>query len=224
MVGAAAVTVVGGAVASHQANKGASAAAAGEMAGVDEQRRQYDLSRQDQMPWLNAGGDALSQMQRLNAGDMTAFNKSPDYQFAFDQGMQGLDRSAAARGGLYSGGHSADLMKFGQGLASQNYNAYYNRLQSLANQGQTTGQGLGALGANSANSIQQGLAGAGNARASSYNNNAQFAAGTAGALGGLWQGYMAGRQQPTYGSPYAAAPTTASGANWQNAYGAGGYS
>jgi hypothetical protein len=186
-VGAAAVTVVGGYFSNKEANKGASK---GANAQVGEQRRQYDQTRTDLMPWLQAGQGALTQMQQLNAGNFDSFKTSPDYQFAYDQGMQSLDRSAASRGGLYSGGHSADLMKFGSGLASQNYNNYYNRLAGLAQVGQTTGGSLGEFGANAATNI-------GNARASAYNqigqNNAQFAAGTAGALGNLWGSYMGGR-------------------------------
>lgn len=186
-VGAAAVTVVGGYLSNRSANKGAQAGADA-MAG--EQARQYDQTRRDLMPWLQAGGGALDQMQQLNLGNFSSFKQSPDYQFALDQGMQSLDRSAASRGGLYSGGHSADLMKFGQGLASQNYGNYYNRLASLAGVGQTTGQSLGSFGANAANQI-------GGARQSAYNqigqNNADFYAGTAGALGGLWNQYRGGR-------------------------------
>jgi hypothetical protein len=105
--------------------------------------------------------------------------------------MQSLDRSAAARGGLYSGGHSADLMKFGQGLASQNYGTLYNRLQSLANQGQTTGSGLGALGASAASNIGNAYTNAGNARTSAYmnqgNNYAGLAATGANAFGNWYQ-------------------------------------
>lgn len=186
-VGVAAVTVVGGAVANNQANK---AAQKGVNAQVGETRRQYDQTRQDLMPWLQAGTGALNQMQQLNSGDFSSFTNSPDYQFAYTQGLQGLDRTAASRGGLYGGGHGADVMKFSSGLASQNYNNYYNRLAGLAQVGQTTGGSLGEFGANAATQI-------GNARASAYNqigqNNAQFAAGTAGALGNLWGSYMGGR-------------------------------
>lgn len=185
MVGAAAITVVGGYMSNKEANKG-------NEASIDEQRRQYDQSRQDQLPWLQAGTGALAQMQALNSGDFSSFKQSPDYQFSYDQGMQALDRSAAARGGLYSGGHSADAMKFGSGLAAQNYNTFYNRLQSMAGQGQTTAGSLQTLGQNVANNI-------GAARQSSYNNNAQTYGATANALAGLYGQYMGQRNQNGYG-------------------------
>lgn len=158
-------------------------------AATAEQKRQFDLTRQDQQPWLQAGQGALTQMQALNSGDFSSFTKSPDYQFAFDQGLQGLDRSAAARGSLYSGGHSADLMKFGQGLASQNYNQFYNRLAGLSGTGQTTASGLGTLGQQYANNVGQiGMNNANN-MASSYQQGANANSQLAGALGGAFNNW-----------------------------------
>lgn len=171
------------------ANKSARASQQAADAATEEQRRQFDLTRQDQQPWLQAGQSALTQMQALNSGDFSSFTKSPDYQFAFDQGLQGLDRSAAARGSLYSGGHSADLMKFGQGLASQNYNQFYNRLTGLSGTGQTTASGLGTLGQQYANNV--GTIGMNNANnmASSYQQGANANSQLAGALGGAFNNW-----------------------------------
>ena len=145
--------VIGAGAAIAGANKAAGAAKAGAKASqqatdatIAEQRRQFDLSRADQMPWLNAGKDALGNLQKLNSGDFSAFTQSPDYQFALDEGFKAMDRSAASRGRLYSGGYGQDLTKYGQGLATQNYGNYYNRLAALANVGQTTASGLGGLG------------------------------------------------------------------------------
>lgn len=236
MVGAAAITVVGGAIASNKANKGAQGAANAQLTAqqlaIDEQRRQFDLTRGDQMPWMRAGAGALSQMQALNAGNFDSFTQSPDYAFARDQGLQALERGAAARGGMYSGGADADRMRFASGLASQNYNSFYNRLQSMAGQGQTTAGGLGQLGMGMAGNIGNAYGNMGNARASSYlnqaNNSAGLIGGTTNALSGLFSQYMAGRQQPSYGSGTGAsgmsytAPTTSTGGNWMNAYGYGG--
>lgn len=151
--GAVAAAVVGAYASSQSAKKGAKASQHASDAAVSEQQREYDQTRADQMPWLLAGQSALSQMQTLNSGDYSSFKQSPDYQFALDEGLNGLDRSAAARGALYSGGHSADVVRFGEGLASQNYGNYYNRLASLAGLGQTSASNLGSLGQGTANSI-----------------------------------------------------------------------
>lgn len=192
------VAVASVAVGAYSANRQNSAAKDGARAqqqGLDaatgEQRRQYDQTREDQMPWLQAGQGALSQLQALNSGDYSSFKESPDYQFTLDQGFKGLDRSAAARGGLYSGGHSADLVNYGQGAASQQYGNYYNRLASLAGVGQTAANSLGGFGQNAANQIGYNAIQGGNNRASSYqaqgNNNSQFAAGLGGSLANWYQ-------------------------------------
>lgn len=198
---AAAIGLVTTAYAANQQKKAASGAANAAQRGYDaataEQARQYDQSRQDQMPWLQAGQNALAQMQQLNSGNFSSFTESPDYQFARDQGLQGIDRSAAARGALYSGGADADRMQFASGLASQNYGNFYNRLAGLAGVGQTAASGLGALGQSYATNVGNNLIGAGNARASSYqaraDANSQLAGSIGNSIGQLYGGYMANR-------------------------------
>lgn len=196
LVAGAAVGLVGSGLQSRAARRGANAQQRGSDAATAEQRRQYDQTRTDQMPWLEAGGNALGQMQQLNSGDFSSFRESPDYRFAFDQGQQGLDRGAAARGGLYGGGHTADTIKFGQGMASQQYGAFYDRLASMAGIGQSTARGLGSLGAGMASQIGANYRGAADARASSYGQRAnvwgQAAAGVGNSFG-QWYGNNSGR-------------------------------
>lgn len=116
----------------------------------------------------SAGGPQVQQ-----AADL-AFQNSPDYSFAFNQGMQALQRSAAASGTLQSGGQVKAATEFGQGLASQQFGNYFNRLSSLANIGQSAAAGVSntALtgGAQQGNTLQgigtaqaAGTVGAGNA-------------------------------------------------------------
>src|SRR5688572_29587105 len=111
----------------NQAKKGAQGAANSTAAAQGEARAANQANMQ---PWLNAGTGALAQMQQLNSGNFSSFKESPDYQFTLEQGLQGLDRSAAARGGLYSGGQQADVLNYATGLASQQYGNFYNRLRS----------------------------------------------------------------------------------------------
>lgn len=189
-----AVAAIGAYGASQQAGAakdGARAQRDAADAATAEQRRQYDQTREDQAPWLQAGQGALGQLQALNGGDFSSFKESPDYQFRFNEGMRGLDRSAAAKGGLYGGGHSADLLKYGAGMASQGYGDYYNRLASIAGVGQTTASGLGSLGMGMANQIGNNYQAAG--RASAYGSQGQadawsgFAAGLGGQVNNWYQ-------------------------------------
>ncbi len=192
--GIAAAAVVG-AYSANQQKQAAKGAANAQSRAADaataEQQRQFDLTRQDQQPWMQAGQSALTQMQALNAGDFTGFKNSPDYQYARDQMQQGIERGAAARGSLYSGGTNVDLANALNGIASQNYGAYYNRLAGLSGTGQTTASGLGGLGANMANQIGNNLQNAGNARASAFlstgDTNSQLAGGIGGAFNNWYQ-------------------------------------
>jgi hypothetical protein len=155
------------------ANKSAGAQEKAGKKSIAEQQRQFDLSRADQMPWLKAGSGALGQMNALNSGDFSKFYQSPDYQFALDQGIKSLDRSAAARGRLYSGGYGQDLTNYAQGLATQNYGNYYGRLAEMAGFGQNSAQNLAGYGAQKANQISNQYGNIGNARASAYQGYGQ---------------------------------------------------
>lgn len=186
-----------------KAQKGAvNAQVQSEQAALAEQKRQYDLSRGDQMPWLQAGSGALAQMQKLNSGDYSSFNASPDYQWTLSEGIKGLDRSAASRGRLYSGGYGEDLTRYAQGAASTQYNNYYNKLQSMANQGQTQATQLGTLGQNYANAFGNSQAAMGNARASGYYGNAQSNMGMAGMVGDSFNKWYSGQNQGLNGGFY----------------------
>ena len=52
----------------------------------------------------------------------------PSYQWRLDQGQKTVERSLAAKGMLNSGGAAAELQQFGQGAASQEYQAQFGRL------------------------------------------------------------------------------------------------
>ena len=113
--------------------------------------------------------------------------------------MKGLERSAAARGGLLSGSTLKGIQRFGQDLASQEYtnafnryqterNARLNPLQSLAGFGQTSTNQLGAAGQSYATGAGEAIGAAGQARASGY-------VGQANALTGALGQYMNYNQQ-----------------------------
>lgn len=61
------------------------------------------------------------------APDRAAMEQDPGYQFRVEQGQKGIERSAAARGTLLSGGTLKDLEDYRQGLASQEYGQVYGR-------------------------------------------------------------------------------------------------
>lgn len=84
--------------------------------------------------WAKAFG-----MNSGNASvDMSNFNveQSPAYKWRYDQGLEALNRTAAAKRMLGSGNRLAELVNYGQGMASQEYDNEFNRRlaqQKLAN-------------------------------------------------------------------------------------------
>lgn len=202
VAGAAVVGAVASNSASNKASKASKNAANAQLTAsqqsIAEQQREYDQTRQDQLPFLQAGYDALDKEKAFLNGDFSGFMNSPDYKFSLDQEIGALDKSAASHGALYSGGHDADLMKYAGGLADQFANNYWNKLAGQAGQGQVTATNLGALGANEAGMIGQYLTNAGNARASSYINQGNIAAQNIGNIGNAfnqWLGYYQNRPQ-----------------------------
>lgn len=99
----------------------------------------------------NPGGSAPDTSKILAA--------SPDYQFAQEQGQLGVDRSNAAKGLTLSGGQIKDTATFNQGLATQTFGNYYNRLLSLSQLG-TQAAGTNANLAQAGASATTNLAGA----------------------------------------------------------------
>jgi len=173
--GIAAAAVVGAYSANQQSKAGRAGANAQERAAnaaTEEERRQFDLTRQDQMPFLQAGQNAVNLQQAFLAGDTSGFDKSPDYTFAVDQGTKALDRGATAHGNLWGGGADADRIRLGQGLATQYATNYWNKLAGMAGQGQTSATNLGGLGMGMAANIGNNLGNAAAARASSFANTA----------------------------------------------------
>lgn len=55
---------------------------------------------------------------------------TPGYQFALQQGLQGIERGASARGDLLTGGTLKGLQQFGTGLADQTYQENYDRARN----------------------------------------------------------------------------------------------
>lgn len=154
------------------AKEGGRAQAAGADAATAETARQYDQSRADYEPFRQTGVAATGLQNAFLAGDYSGFENSPDYAYALQQGTQALDRGAAAHLSLNSGGADADRMRFAEGLATQNADNYWAKLAGQANQGFNATSNLGTLGANAANQTGANARYAGEARASSYQGQA----------------------------------------------------
>ncbi len=128
------------------------------------------------LPGGAEGADFGRYTKDFSAAD---FQADPGYAFRLAEGQKALDRQAAARGGLISGGALKAAQRYGQEMGSQEFQNAFNRyqtnranqlqpLQSLMGAGQTAANTLtnaaGVMGQNQAT----GLANAAQARASGY--------------------------------------------------------
>jgi hypothetical protein len=119
------------------------------------------------IPALMRQSQQQTQAGRTPAGpDMSAFFESPGYQFRRQEGTRGLERSAASRGGAFSGNALRALAEFNSGLASQEFGNYFNQLASIAGIGQTATNQTAAYGAQHADNAGRNALAAGEARAS----------------------------------------------------------
>ncbi|WP_343518091.1 hypothetical protein [Sphingomonas sp.] len=140
---------------------------------IAEQRRQYDQSRSDFMPFLNAGTGALGQVQGLlglNGGDIQqqlidSLKGSPSFTSRFNTGADTILQNAAATGGLRGGNTQSSLANFGSSLLSDVIQQQLGNLGGLVNIGSGTAGDLGSLGQSNANSISALLETFGNAKA-----------------------------------------------------------
>jgi hypothetical protein len=130
--------------------KAAKAQERGQQAQIAELRRQFDLQRADLAPFREASNFALQRLQSL-ISDPSQVQNLPGFEFRQEQGRAQLENIAAAGGDLLSGTTLQGLTEFGQNFATNEVNAEFNRLASLAGlSGQGVGAGVQAGGALSA--------------------------------------------------------------------------
>ena len=97
---------------------------------------------------------------------MPGFQATPGYQFAVDQAMDGVQSSAAARGGLRSGATLEALQRQRIGLANQEFNNYLTRLEGGVTRGQNAAAQSATVNMNTAQMGANALGNIGGAQAS----------------------------------------------------------
>ncbi|MGX7706312.1 hypothetical protein [Methylobacterium sp. Gmos1] len=158
----------------------------GQLGGLYDHMAQGGRSAYD--AFLNATGANGAAGSQAAA---SAFQASPGYQYALDQALGAVQRSAAARGGLAGGNATADILNTANGLASQGYQQYVNNLGNAASSYGTAlagqGQGLAAQ-ANASQNLGTQLGSLGqtygqnqaNVYGTAANQQVQFGQGVAG--------------------------------------------
>jgi hypothetical protein len=208
----AASSLAGGAIAGSAAKKAAKTQEQAARDATAAQQRMFEEQKALQEPFRQGGLTAQQEIMQLLGigGDKTAagygslgkafgteqFQQDPGYAFRQAEGMKALERSAAARGNLLSGSTMKGVQRFGQDLASQEYQNAFNRyqteraaklnpLQSLMGSGQSAANVMtgaaGQMGQNEASNIYN----AGQARASGYIGQGNALNTALGQIGGI---------------------------------------
>jgi hypothetical protein len=205
----------------YSSNKAAKAQAGAANRAADLSKEQYEQTREDQAPFRAGGLEAQNRLMTLlgiggrapggdgasngltidpNSPDygkygrdfsMSDFQADPGYAFRLSEGQKALDRSAAARGGLISGGALKAATRLGQDMGSQEFTNAFNRyqtnrtnqinpLQSLMGSGQTATNFVGNAGQNYATNAGNAYGAAGQAQASGYMGMANAISGGVG--------------------------------------------
>ena len=97
------------------------------------------------LPAAGYGMEATQQLRDiLLGGDMSKFTESPGYQFRLEEGMGGIEKAFAARGGRRSSRAFKSISDYAQQSASDEFSNYLNQLSGFGTQ--ATNIGLGGIG------------------------------------------------------------------------------
>jgi len=218
MIGAGGA-LLGGVIASSGARSAAGTQAAAADRAAALQKEMFDQQMAGQEPFRQAGLTGQNRLMELlglggNAGaagygkygrdfNMSDFQQDPGYAFRLSEGQKGLDRQAAARGGLISGGALKAAQRYGQEMGSQEYTNAFNRYQTnRANQLQPLGNLLASgqsAAANQGSAAGQYGTNAGNAYMAAGNAIGAGQLGAANTLaGGIQTGISSYQNQTNF--------------------------
>lgn len=217
-IGAAAVVGAAGVVVAGSEAASATTSAANTAANVQEQALAQEKALS--APYTGLGQSAIPQLEQLlgltgpngqpaNAQTVQqTLANTPGYEFAKEQGLQGVQNSAAGAGMLKSGNTLQALDTFGTGLANQTYQ------QTIGNLEQTVGLGQAAAAGQAAN-IQTGASNLGNIAIGQGNTlagiDANTIAGITGAIGNAGNQYVLANTLKNLNAPPASSAADTSG-------------
>jgi hypothetical protein len=104
----------------------------------------------------------------LSSYDKYDWKTDPGYQFRLDEGTRALERSAAARGILNSGGTLRSATRYAQDYASNEYQRVFDRISTIAGRGQSAATTGSNVIVGTGENVGRALVNAGEARASGY--------------------------------------------------------
>jgi hypothetical protein len=137
ILGAAAIGAVGAGMQADAAKDAAAMQVAGGDRALAQQLRMFEMGREDQAPYREAGYTALKDIESLKPMFTAQFGPEqfeqyldPSMEFRRKLGEQTTARMLNVGGGAISGNTLRGLEEFGQGLASTEYGNAFNRFQN----------------------------------------------------------------------------------------------
>ena len=192
----AGLSLASGAMQASAANKATKAQTDAAHAQLALQREVYDDQTERFEPYLESGNNALGAYNyemglgsapMINGQEYQGISLSPAAQFAMMQGLDGVQASAAARGGLRSGSALQALEQTRYGLAANDRENQLNRLGGMVDMGQASA-GMQAQAGNAfAQMGSTSYGNMGNAQAAGAIASGNAMSGALGNLAGIFQ-------------------------------------
>lgn len=197
----------------------------------------YNQSRSDLAPYREGGAGAYTSLLQLYGigpdgtrssapfpqASLDAFRNSPDYQFASDEGRRQVNFGSAAKGELgigaggMTGNRGRDLTSFGQGLATQQFGNYFNRLLQLSQIGQGAAGATVSAGTSVGNTVGgqqiQAAQGTGGQQIGAVQGTGQQQLGAAGNIAQLQLGQGSAQASGVVGATNAVTSSLGQGTN-----------
>lgn len=196
-------SLLSGVIGGKGASKAARIQAQAIQQGIAEQQREYNQTRSDNLPFLNAGTSAVTDPNGIlallglsgndaQAGALSGLKDSPLFTANYNTGVDTILQNAAATGGLRGGNTENSLAQFGSSLFSNVYQSQLDNLLKLAGIGSQTGINLGSLGQQNANATSNLLTQQGNAQAAGILGQTAATTGTINDLSKILQSVTGG--------------------------------
>lgn len=171
----AAGSILGGITGGKGAASAAKAQAQAQQQQLALEQNEFNTISGDASPTISAGNSATSSLMDLlglgsqgtdgQSAAIGSLQQSPLYQSEFNSGLQGVDQSLAASGGLRGGNGALAQSDFGSQLLNSLFQQQVGNLGTVVGQGNSALGTLSGAGSNFVNSSAQTNSALGNANA-----------------------------------------------------------
>jgi hypothetical protein len=200
-VGAAAVGVVGGIIASDSSRSASNKQTDAINAASGKSDAQFQATMERDKPLVEARNQSLEKMRSMlgigttGANPTAAVTSDPGYQFGLKTGADQRTAAMNARGMRNSGAMGLEMTRYGNDYATTKFDNSFNRLASVAQLGQVGASSINQAGQNNANTVGNNLISAGNVAATNSLAQGNIYSG----VGNQLAGWYANNNKPAAG-------------------------